>query len=186
MTNALPEQGTDVDIVMLVQADHRAIRAQMAKLTEAAPGTRAEQWPGLVHALAVHEVAEEMVLFPAVRVVTKDYDAVLATRMEEQEQAEQLLVDMEDMDPSTQEFAQRLHRLCDQVLAHADAEERGVLPLIARFDDALDRPTLGARYEAAKRHAPTHPHPDAPHGPPGNMIAGPLISLFDRVRDHMG
>lgn len=185
MTNALPPQGTDVDIVTLVQADHRTLRAQLSRLVEAAPGSRAELWPDLVHHLAVHEVAEELVVFPAVRVVTNEYDVVLGERIEEQKRAERLLVDMEGVDPSSAQFGAQLEQLGEAVLAHALAEERDVLPAIVYFDKALDRPTLGARFDAAKRRAPTHPHPDAPHRPPGNVIAGSVMSVFDRMRDHM-
>lgn len=185
MSNALSPQGSDIDIVTLVQTDHRTLRAQLTELMDTAPGARAASWPGVVHALAVHEVAEELVLFPAMRVVTNEHDAVLTARIEEQKSAERLLADMDDLDPSSEEFGQDLHRLHETVLAHAQAEERDVLPVLVHFGDALDRPTLGARYEEAKRRAPTHPHPEAPHRPPGNVLVGPVISLFDRMRDHM-
>lgn len=186
MTHDLPPQGADVDIIALVAADHRAVRALFDQILDAPPDARAAYWPDLLHSLAVHEVAEELVVFPAVRVISNEYEAVLGARIEEQKEAEQLLVSMEDLDPSSDEFATALRRLHGSVLAHAEAEEREVLPVIVRHDDALDRPTLGARFLAAKRRAPTHPHPGAPHTPPGNVLAGPMLSAFDRLRDHMG
>jgi hypothetical protein len=33
--------------------------------------------------------------------------------------------------------------------------------------------------------APTHPHPNAPDTPPGNMVLGPVAALADRFRDAM-
>jgi hypothetical protein len=36
---------------------------------------------------------------------------------------------------------------------------------------------------AAKSTAPTRPHPHAPAAPPGNLLAGPVAAVVDRVRD---
>jgi len=33
--------------------------------------------------------------------------------------------------------------------------------------------------------APTHPHPNAPDTPPGNMVLGAVAALADRFRDAM-
>lgn len=176
--------GDEIDVVEYVQADHRTIRALFATIGAAAPDDRAATWPDLLHSLAVHEVAEELVVFPALGTVQQGGDAVKA-RIDEQREAEELLVSMEDMDPASEEFAAALGRLEAAVLAHAEAEEREVLPVIVRFDDTLDRTALGARFEAAKQRAPTRPHPHAPHTRPGNVVGGPVLSFIDRVRDHL-
>lgn len=126
-----------------------------------------------------------MVVFPAVSAVTEDLQPMLAARIDEQKAAEELLVRMEELDPASAEFEADLHRLQEAVLDHAGAEEEHVLPVIVRHDEALDRPGLGARYLAAKRRAPTHPHPHAPHRPPGNVVTGPAVAFVDRVRDHL-
>jgi hemerythrin superfamily protein len=185
MTNALPPMGTSLDIVALVEADHRTAAALLAGVRSAEPSARAELWPGLLHFLAVHEVAEERVVFPAIRAVTTDAGPLLDARIEEQKAAEELLVSMEETDPASAVFADLLARLEAAVLAHAEAEEQHILPIVVAHDESLDRTTLGARYEAAKRKAPTHPHPDAPHRPPGNLVGGPVVSIMDRGRDHL-
>ncbi len=35
----------------------------------------------------------------------------------------------------------------------------------------------------AKAVAPTHPHPNVPSEPPGNLIVGVPVALLDRMRD---
>lgn len=185
MTNAMPTDATAVDVVALIQQDHRSARALLARISDTAPAQRKDHWPEVVRVLAVHEVAEEMVVFPAIRAVTTEHHPTIEARIAEQVKAEELLVRMEDMDPATDEFAAALAQLRGAVIEHADAEEREVLPLIVEFDEALDRATLGARYEAAKRRAPTHPHPHAPHEPPGNLLVGPVAAFMDRMRDHL-
>ena len=185
MTDTLPLEGADFDIVTLVEADHRTVNALFTRIEACAPAERHDVWPQLLRLLAVHEVAEEMVVFPAIRVVTDEHEPAIQARIAEQVEAEELLVQMEGMDPASDEFAGALATLRSAVLEHAAAEEREVLPLIVQNDTALDRATLGSRYEDAKRKAPTHPHPGAPHRPPGNMVVGPVASLFDRIRDRL-
>jgi hemerythrin superfamily protein len=176
--------GDDIDVVEFVRADHRTIKALFTTIGAAEPEDRAATWPDLLHSLSVHEVAEELVVFPALRVIEAGGPAV-AARLGEQEAAAAQLKAMEGMDPASAEFGAALGELQAAVLAHAEAEEREILPIIVRSDDVLDRTSLGARYQAAKDRAPTRPHPHAPHTPPGNVLGGPLLSLVDRVRDHL-
>jgi hypothetical protein len=42
---------------------------------------------------------------------------------------------------------------------------------------------MGQQVEAVKKIAPTRPHPSAPDQPPGNLMIGPVVGLFDRLRD---
>lgn len=45
------------------------------------------------------------------------------------------------------------------------------------------RADLGRRYSHPGASGPTHPHPSPPDTPPGNLVAGPVAALFDRIRD---
>src|SRR6185312_13670953 len=47
--------------------------------------------------------------------------------------------------------------------------------------DELD--ALGSRVKGVKALAPTRPHPSAPDRPPGDLLLGPVVGLFDRLRD---
>lgn len=120
----------------------RAANALLRRIAVAAGPTRHRPGHGLLHAVAVHEVAEELVVYRTI----------------------------------TDEPARA-------VLAHARAEEQEVLPLIVRYDQALDRPALGPRYRAAKRRSPTRPHPRAPQRPPGTCSRSG--AFVDRVRDRL-
>jgi hypothetical protein len=42
---------------------------------------------------------------------------------------------------------------------------------------------MGDAMRMAKRVAPTHPHPNAPSTPPGNIVAGLAVSVIDKIRD---
>ena len=90
---------------------------------------------------------------------------------------------MENLDPATTEFAGELKGLREAVFEHAQAEEDQIFPLLGALESPTARGELGARYEKAKASAPTHPHPDAPDTPPGNVVVGHIAALFDKTRD---
>jgi hypothetical protein len=69
------------------------------------------------------------------------------------------------------------------VLAHAEAEERELLPLLERGYDHDRLTAMAHRLGRAERLAPTDPHPHGPKSPIGNMLAGPFVAMVDKVRD---
>ena len=42
---------------------------------------------------------------------------------------------------------------------------------------------MGGKLAAAKKMAPTHPHPNAPNTPPGNLVGGVAAAVMDKARD---
>jgi hemerythrin superfamily protein len=147
------------------------------------PENRADAFCQLVSELVQHEVAEEMVVYPAVRVATGDDKAAVEARLHEQSQAEKMLDQMEALDPASLEFTAALTELSISVINHAEAEERRVFPLLRAAEQPDSLFQLAARYEKAKQKSPTHPHPHAPDTPPANKVLGPITGLFDRARD---
>jgi hemerythrin superfamily protein len=136
-----------------------------------------------VHTLVGHEVAEEEIVYPAVRRMIDGGDALADARIAEQQKAEETLSAMERMDASTAEFKTRFQELKKEVLRHAEAEEREVFSKLKTAGDIDELTKLGKAYEAAKATAPTHPHPHAPNTPPGNLLLGPVAAIIDRARD---
>lgn len=49
--------------------------------------------------------------------------------------------------------------------------------------DSADLAVLGEAMEAAKKMAPTHPHPMAPDCPPGNIVSGAWAKILDSGKD---
>lgn len=171
------------DILVLLDRDHRAVEQQFSTLDKASPDEREDLFCQLVHDLVGHEVAEEIVVYPAIRKDAPNGDAEAEPRIEEQSAAEEKLKGMEKLDPASAEFATELAQLRQAVLAHAEAEEQNIFPLLRSVEDERVREEMGAKYEKAKATAPTHPHPHAPDSPPGNTVLGPVAALFDKARD---
>jgi hypothetical protein len=49
--------------------------------------------------------------------------------------------------------------------------------------DRADVAVLGEAMEAAKKTAPTHPHPMAPDSPPGNIVSDAVVKILDSGKD---
>jgi hemerythrin superfamily protein len=170
-------------VVDLLQEDHEQVKALFGRLTSTPPEGRQDLFCHLVTELVRHEVAEEVVVYPAIRSDAPDGSAEVKPRLREQSEAEEKLAKMEKLDATTPEFAAELAELKSAVLAHAQAEEENIFPLLRALEGDDKLMEMGAKYERAKASAPTHPHPHAPDTPPANKILGPVAALFDRARD---
>ena len=181
---SMTSSGTDV--IQLLEADHRQAEQLLARFDTTAAGERASYFCEVVNELVRHEVAEEVVVYPAIRKDVPGGDAEADARIREQSEAERLLKEMESMDAQSTQFETSFRHLRDAVLAHAQAEENGAFRMLQQSENAGTRMSLGQRYEKAKKAAPSHPHPHAPDSPPGNAVLGPIAAVFDKVRDAIG
>lgn len=171
------------DLISKLLADHQAAEEMFSRIESAPPDSVGEMFWELTHALVRHEVAEEEIVYPKVRKVLPQGDQLADLRIEEQSEAEELLAKMEKAGPDDPSFAAHLASLRNAVLAHAEAEESTVFVPLGMALEEPDLKRLGGLYEKAKKAAPTHPHPNAPDTPPGNVALGPIAALVDRTRD---
>lgn len=175
------------DLVSALLEDHQAVKQLFGRFdavrASRAGGSQGELFCELTYELVRHEVAEEEVLYPAVRSVLPNGGPLADARIGEQSEAEETLAEMEKLDPGSATFSAKLTELRSDVLAHAEREEREVFAPLRSSLDLAHLESLGMRYEMAKAVAPSHPHPHAPDTPPGNLVLGPVAALFDRVRD---
>jgi hemerythrin superfamily protein len=85
-----------------------------------------------------------------------------------------------DDDPKLEAEMRDLMRV---IRHHVTDEENDVFPRLAAAISRSEQEELGRKVEAAKKVAPTRPHPTAPDHPPFNKLLGPGTGLVDRVRD---
>jgi len=152
-----------------------------ARLDAATGKHRQELFQQLVAELVRHEVAEEEILRP----VSKHDagEAIANARIKEESEAEGLLKEMEKLDPGSAEFTSKLAKLRREVERHAESEETKEFPRVAAKETTERLEQMGRAYEAAKRAAPTRPHPSTPNTPAANLLAGPFAAVADRARD---
>jgi len=170
------------NLIDLLLADHAEAEDVLQRMRTAPAADRAEVFCELTEALVRHEVAEEVVVYPRVRQIPGG-DAIADAKIAEQQEAESTLVRLDDLDPASVEFLDEVTAFAGDALRHAASEETDVFPLLESAASPEELEQLGERYTSAKEAAPSHPHPHAPDTPPGNVIAGPVLALVDRIRD---
>jgi hypothetical protein len=79
--------------------------------------------------------------------------------MKEESQAEQLLKEMEKLEPDSSEFSAKLAKLRREVERHAEAEETKEFPRVAQKESPDRLRQMGRAYEAAKRASMTATSP---------------------------
>lgn len=171
------------ELVPLLLADHQEAKRPLERFDTLPASERADAFCEITYELVRHEVAEEEVVYPALRRYADGGDDLADMRINEQAAAEELLDKMEKAGVESPEFPAMFAKLRTDVLAHADAEEKTVFPELTSNVHADELRTLGKRYDKAKKIAPTHPHPHAPDTPPGNILLGPVAAVVDRIRD---
>ena len=171
------------DLIGQLLNDHKQVEERFARFDSSDRSGWSRMFSELTGLLVQHEVAEEEILFPEVRRALPDGDRLADERIHEQSEAEELLKKMERTGADDESFSGMLTKLRGSVLEHAQKEEDTVF---SPLGEALGRDRLnqlGDQYEKAKSLAPTHPHPEAPDTPPGNLAANPLAAVIDRFRD---
>jgi hemerythrin superfamily protein len=168
-------------IIEALRRDHQEVRKMFGRLETATGKRRRELFEQLVAELVRHEVAEEEILRPVSR---RDAGQAIANaRIKEESRAEDLLKEMEKLDPDSAEFTAKLAKLRRDVERHAEAEETKEFHRVAKKETTERLEQMGRAYEAAKKAAPTRPHPSTPNTPVANMLAGPFAAVIDRARD---
>lgn len=170
------------DLVSKVLDDHELIRTRFALFEDAGPSERGPLFRQLLELLVQHEAVESIVVHPTVRDNVPDGERISQERLAEEQEAEERLAELEGMDPTSEVFVAALTQLRDEVLEHAEAEERETLPLLREHVDADVLERLGTRYDQLKDAAPIRPHPESGQGAITNLFGGPVLGMVDRVR----
>jgi iron-sulfur cluster repair protein YtfE (RIC family) len=173
----MAEQG----IIEALLEDHAEVRRMLTELEASHGEDRGKLFQQLVAELVRHEVAEEEILRPVSKQAAGE--AIAEARIQEESQAEELLKEMEKLDPSGVEFGEKLTKLHHEVEQHAHLEETEEFPKVRAAESPERLISMGKALQAAKMAAPTHPHPSAPNTPAANLLVGPFAAVLDRARD---
>ena len=171
------------DVIELIRQDHQEVRELLGQIEAADAQSRGDLFHELVGELARHEAAEETIVHPTLRDEVADGRALAEEVLEEESEAEKLLARMERMDPSSDEFVEAFRSLRDDVLEHADHEEREEHPKLRQALSEERRREMGEGWLRLKAAAPTRPHPHTPQTPEVRAAVGPVAGAFDRARD---
>lgn len=175
-----------MDAISLLMDDHRTVEKLFGQWetlgTEQGEERRlvAQQ---IVRQLAVHAAVEEQFLYPTVRDRVPDGENLFEHSLEEHKQVERTLDELDRGEPTEPGYDEKVGQLIRDVSEHVREEENDLLPKLRDAVGQEDLDRIGDAMEAAKKLAPTHPHPKAPSTPPANLVTGPAAGVVDRIRD---
>ncbi|MFE9929630.1 hemerythrin domain-containing protein [Streptomyces sp. NPDC005533] len=172
------------DVVQELTVDHNEVKEYFGQLRTATDGKRRRELADLLTIeLVRHSVAEEQYLYPAIRKHLDGGDRIADKEIADHSRVEELLKELEKLDPSGAEFVSRVDELRTEVLAHIKDEEENLFPALRHNCRQSELDHLGDSIRRAKKLSPTRPHPGSPSTPPANKLLAPGIGLVDRARD---
>ncbi|MFG3600330.1 hemerythrin domain-containing protein [Micromonospora chersina] len=176
---------TERDVVDVLMADHREVEAIFVELEsrQGTPEHRRQLTDVVIAELVRHSVAEEAYVYPAARKALPDGDQLAEHEISEHADAERTMKELESLDPSEPRFDELLTKLTATIRHHVQEEENDLFPRLRAACAREELVELAGKVEAAKKSAPTRPHPAAPDHPPANKLLAPGTGLVDRMRD---
>jgi hemerythrin superfamily protein len=177
------KEATRTDILEVLARDHDDLEVLLNRFESVELDHKAAWFDQVRENLVRHEVGEEIAVYPHLRRISAAGDRIVGARIEEQAEEEVLLAHLEDIDVRGDAFRKVFADFRKAVLDHTHAEEAVAFPFIRQEKPLHQRGEMARHFETARKLAPTHPHPHAPHNPPGNLIVSPIAALADRIRD---
>ena len=175
-----------MDAITLLRDDHKTVERlfkRFEKAGEHAFVEKREIVDRIIEELSVHAAIEEQVFYPVARATVPGTEDIALESLEEHHIVKWVLSELTDLEPSNERFDAKVTVLIENVRHHVKEEEQELFPKIR---GALGRKVLadvGEALAAAKRSAPTHPHPRSPDEPPANVVVGAIAGVVDRVGD---
>jgi hemerythrin superfamily protein len=175
-----------MDAIELLMHDHRIVEQLFVDYGAA---KNDEQRRGiveiLVRELSKHAALEELTVYPLARKVlpegTVDVDEHLAEHMA----VKKTLLALDKLGQGAADERRLVEELQREIEQHVAEEEGQFLPALRGAIDEEALQELGAQLDAAKKLAPTRPHPNIPDHPPGEAILGAVGAIYDRLRDRL-
>jgi hypothetical protein len=179
------------NVFTVLRADHEQVKAMLARL-ESGPGARAGATADqlmrrrqLVEELIIeesrHEAAEQKCFWPVVRDLGPDGARVAEQALEQEEQGERVLDELSRLDPDDERFEILIAGFISAARSHIIFEEAHAWPLLSAEISQARAEQLGDEITAAKRQAPTRPHPNIPAQGSAHKAAAAADKLRDTV-----
>ena len=188
MTTSLANQtaaelGGTTSVLVRQKRDHIRLDALLNQLLDAEPAAQDPILRRIYRLVFSHAFAEETVLWPVIRRVLPDGEALTLQVEEEHQEVNELVAELETLGHDDPRRPERLARLVAVLKEDVRDEEDVMFPRLQEALDAKALRRLGLQWEVARRVSPTRPHPTVSRRPPGNAVSGLPLSLLDRSRD---
>jgi hemerythrin superfamily protein len=182
MNDPITAAGTDV--IDILTADHREMLELLGQIQATRDaGERRDLVDTLIAEVMRHAVAEEMFVYPAVQEHVPNGAHEVEHDKQEHQEIVEVMKRIEGLDATDPEFMTRVQQLDGRLRHHVQDEESDQFPHLRAHISGEQLVRLGEKVQAAKRLAPTRPHPSAPHSALFHKTVGPGIGMIDRLRD---
>ncbi|BBX64475.1 hemerythrin [Mycobacterium saskatchewanense] len=176
-----------MDAITFLRQDHKSVLGLLETLDGAPSGTGAEASGletvvnNLVISESQHEAIEEQFFWPAVRDAIGD--GVVDAALEQEQAGKQVLQRLEDGKPGEPDYHHALQEFVKLGREHISYEQDVVWPQVEAAMSRAELEKIGEKLEAAKKVAPTRPHPNTPPNPAVLKTMGMGAAIMDHVRD---
>lgn len=180
------QTGNGLDVINILTTDHQEMLELLAQVESSNdPEQRRDLIDAAIAEVMRHAVAEEMYVYPAMeKHIPHGRDEVEHDKREHDELVK-VMKKLEDVDASDPSFMTLTKEMEKQLRHHIDDEESDQFPKLRNHipvDELID---LGNKVDAAKKLAPTRPHPSAPHSELFHKSVGPGVGMVDRLLDKL-
>jgi hemerythrin-like domain-containing protein len=178
-----------MDALTFLRQDHKSVLGMLQVLDGASGGTGATSSglstmvTNLVIVESQHEAIEEQFFWPAVRDALEEGDALADKAIQQEQDRKVLLQRLEDGEPGEPDNQEALQQFVKAGREHIAFEEDMVWPLFQAAVTHEELLKMGEKLEAAKKIAPTRPHPNTPPSPAVLKTMGMATAVVDHVRD---
>lgn len=174
------------DVVDILTADHQDMLALVRQITTSPDAQQRRDLADTVIAEVMrHTVAEEKFVYPVVEKHVPGGADEVEHDKEEHEELIAVMKRMEDADATDPHFMELVGEFEELLDHHARDEEDEQFPKLRQNVPREDLIDLGQKVDAAKRAAPTRPHPHVPHSELFHKTVGPGVGMIDRLRDQL-
>jgi hemerythrin-like domain-containing protein len=176
-----------MDALTFLRQDHKSVLGLFESLDGAPSGSGAQSSGletmvnNLIIAESQHEAIEEQFFWPAVRAAIGD--GIVDKALEQEQAGKKLLQRLEDGKPGDSDYHEALQEFIKAGREHIAYEQDVVWPQVELAISREELEKIGEKLEAAKKIAPTRPHPNTPPNPAVLKTMGMGAAVMDHVRD---
>ncbi|MFS0884778.1 hemerythrin domain-containing protein [Aeromicrobium sp. 179-A 4D2 NHS] len=176
--------GGNLSVLTRQKRDHVRLDRLLHQLAVAPPGDDRDRVLRKIARLVFpHAFAEESVLWPLMRRVLPDGEALTLQVEQEHQEVNELWTSLERLPATDSRRETILDRLTRVLQEDVRDEEDELLPRLQQRTTVRQQQALGVAWEVVRRISPTRPHPVVARRPPGNAIAALPLTITDRSRD---
>lgn len=177
------EPATQSTATELLRQQHEQVKNLFGEFDQSAGSQRQAVFDSIRVLLAMHETAEEMIVYPEARHLGDAPERIVKDRLAEEDEAKKVLAGLEKRGVDGDGFEADFASFREFVLRHATAEETEVFPLLDVNVDPHKLREMAETILVVESVSSTHAHAHSPESAIGNIILGPFVALIDQVRD---